>query len=405
MQSVESLRTDLSSIVLLRQVAEEAPLKAFRALLKAQAEGKDTAEKTALYTDFVAAIYDEGCDLGLYLKDRIKRDDNRYVRMIAMGKTPPAVMQQCFERELSIFSDLTRLDPTDLLVSLGLPGSLPKFGHTPADLRKEIPEALRSVSRTGYGMYARHGMFRVVEADAKSGCPVRIVPVASPDPIAVSQLIGYRDEREKVIQNVKALLKGRPAANMLLVGDAGTGKSSTIKAACNLLREEGIRLIELRKDQLPYLPDVIAEVADNPLKFLVFIDDLSFEATETGFSALKAVLEGSAAAKTPNVIICATSNRRHIIKETFSAREGDEVHRRDTIEEQTSLSARFGLTVLFVKPDKKLYLEIVDALAEEAGIMMDMTELHRQAEVFAIAKGGRSPRQARQFVDQLQSIL
>ena len=117
------------------------------------------------------------------------------------------------------------------------------------------------------------------------------------------------------------------------------------------------------------------------------------------------MLEGSAAAKTPNVIICATSNRRHIIKETFSAREGDEVHRRDTIEEQTSLSARFGLTVLFVKPDKKLYLEIVDALAKEAGIEMDDTELHRQAEVFAIAKGGRSARQARQFVDQLRSSL
>jgi len=404
MQTIESLREELSSLVLFRAVAEEPPLKTLAALLQAQAEEKDTAEKTARYAAFVSALYEEGCDFGLYLKDRLKSDDNRYVRLVAMGKEPPAVMQQCFERELAIFSSLTRLEAADLVISLGLPVSLPKFNNTPADLRKEIPEALKNVTHTGYGMYAHHGMFRVVGGDGKQET-IRIVPVASPDPISVDQLIGYEEERGKVIRNVKALLKGRPAANMLLVGDAGTGKSSTIKAACNLLREKGIRLIELRKDQLPNLPDVIALVADNPLKFLIFIDDLSFEANETGFSALKAVLEGSAAAKTPNVIICATSNRRHIIKETFSAREGDEIHRRDTIEEQTSLSARFGLNVLFVKPDKKLYLEIVDALAREAGITMEESELHRQAEVFAIAKGGRSARQARQFVDQLQSSL
>ena len=404
MHSIELLHTELSSIVLFRSVTRGSVLKAFSALLKAHADNAPEAEKTACYAAFVAALYEKGCDLGLYLEDRLRSDDNRYVRMISLGKTPPAVMQQCFERELEIFSRLTRLKPEDLLVSLGLSGSLPKFMNTPLDLRKEIPEALKHVAQTGYGMFAHHGMFRVVNSE-ESGSAVAIVPVLSPDPISVGQLVGYEAERGKVIQNVKALLRGRPAANMLLVGDAGTGKSSTIKAACNLLRSEGIRLIELRKDQLPNLPDVIGMLADNPLKFLIFIDDLSFEANETGFSALKAVLEGSAAAKTPNVIICATSNRRHIIKETFSAREGDEVHRRDTIEEQTSLSARFGLTVLFVKPDKKLYLEIVDALAKEAGIEMDETELHRQAEVFAIAKGGRSARQARQFVDQLRSSL
>ncbi|MBQ5823510.1 MAG: DUF815 domain-containing protein, partial [Clostridia bacterium] len=150
--------------------------------------------------------------------------------------------------------------------------------------------------------------------------------------------------------------------------------------------------------------EIMGEIADNPLKFILFIDDLSFSTDDDGFAALKAVLEGSAAAKTPNAVIYATSNRRHMVKETFSSREGDDIHRRDSMEEMLSLSARFGLTVLFAKPNKELYLKIVHSLAQAKDITLDKAELDIRAEAFALNKGGRSARTAGQFVDSLLSI-
>lgn len=396
MQSLLSLRVNLSSLAILKELREESPLKELCELLNVCYEKDDPAARSLAYAGFISALYEGGADLGNAIKDLVICSDNRYVRMAAAGIKIPANMEKCFFRELEILSAITLIKAEDLKEELGLDEMLPDYDTTGCDLEKIMPGILKDICKLGYGMYARYGMFRI----DKEG---KIIPVLSPDPITIHDLIGYENERNKIINNVKALIKGKPAANMLLVGDAGTGKSSTVKATCNLLYAEGVRLVELKKEQLPLLPEVISQVADNPLKFILFVDDLSFDSDESGFGALKAVLEGSASAKTPNVIICATSNRRHMIKETFSSREGDEIHRRDTIEEQTSLSARFGLSVLFVKPDKDLYLKIVDALAEEAKITLEKTELHQKAEAFAIARGGRSARKARQFVDQLIS--
>ena len=186
-----------------------------------------------------------------------------------------------------------------------------------------------------------------------------------------------------------------------MCGDAGTGKSSTVKAVANAFFGEGVRLIELRKDQLRYLPLVMAQISGNPLKFIIFIDDLSFNQNNDDFSMLKAALEGSASATADNAVIYATSNRRHIIKESFGDREGDDVHRNDTMQETLSLSERFGLTVLFSKPNKQLYLKIVKELALRAGITMDEKELEIQAEAFALRKGNRSARCAEQFINSL----
>jgi len=160
-------------------------------------------------------------------------------------------------------------------------------------------------------------------------------------------------------------------------------------------------LIELRKDQLSLLPYVMGKISENPLKFIIFIDDLSFNQNDDNFSMLKAALEGSASAKADNAVIYATSNRRHIIKESFSDRDGDDVHRNDTLQETLSLSERFGLVVLFSKPDKKLYLEIVRTLAQKHGINMPISELEVEAEAFALRKGNRSARCAEQFIDSL----
>ena len=174
-----------------------------------------------------------------------------------------------------------------------------------------------------------------------------------------------------------------------------------MKAVANAFFDEGVRLIELRKDQLRYLPYVMGKISGNPLKFIIFIDDLAFNKSDDNFSMLKAALEGSASAKAANTVIYATSNRRHIIKESFSDRDGDDVHRNDSLQETLSLSERFGLVVLFSKPNKDLYLEIVRELAKKHGLQTDGKELEIKAEAFALRKGNRSARCAEQFIDSL----
>lgn len=393
---IQSLSSALSSVAIFRNIVGGEVLKKLDCFLR-DIDSADKLQKTTEYCAFVSELYNHGCDLGEYIEDALRCDDNVYVRLFACGKQIPDVMQKCFERELAIFSEFTALSSSELLSRASLPSDLPAFENTQKNFRTIIPEALRSSHKYGYGIFARYGMFRV-------GSNAQLLPVLSPDPISLKSLVGYENERKKVLDNTRALLEGKPAANTLLCGDAGTGKSSTVKAVANELRNEGVRLIEMRKDQLSLLPDIMGEIAGNPLKFIIFIDDLSFSTDDDGFAALKAVLEGSAAAKTPNAVIYATSNRRHMVKETFSSREGDEIHRRDSIEEQISLSARFGLTVLFAKPNKDLYVRIVKSLAEEKGIETDEAELITKAEAFALNKGGRSARTAGQFIDSLLTL-
>ena len=230
----------------------------------------------------------------------------------------------------------------------------------------------------------------------------KIEEIVSADRTGISQFIGYEQERQKVVENTRAFIEGRPAANVLLCGDAGTGKSSTVKAIANDFYDDGVRLIELRKDQLRHLPYVMGKISGNPLKFIIFIDDLSFNQNNDDFSMLKAALEGSASATADNAVIYATSNRRHIVKESFGDRDGDDVHINDTLQETLSLSERFGLTVLFSKPNKALYLRIVKELANRYNITMEEKELERQAEEFAIRKGSRSARGAEQFINSLR---
>ena len=395
MTTVCRLRTALSSAVLYKNVAASPVLSRLEAFL-AVCNDEDENLKTVKYCDLVSSLYDAGCDLGEYIEDALRCADNAYIRSYASKKPIPKVMENCFKAELEAFSSLTKVSSTELKELAKISAALPDFENTEKNFSNIIPALLENSSKLGYGVYARYGMFRVTNEG-------KLCPVLSPDPITLSSLTGYEDERRKVLENTRALLKGLPAANVLLCGDAGTGKSSTVKAVANELRCEGIRLIELRKEQLPLLPEIMGEIADNPLKFILFIDDLSFACDDDGFGALKAILEGSAAAKTHNAVIYATSNRRHIVKETFSSREGDEVHRRDTMEEMLSLSARFGLSITFTKPDKKLYLKIVHALAEEKNIEID-DSLDIRAEAFALAKGGRSARVASQFIDNLISI-
>ncbi len=232
-------------------------------------------------------------------------------------------------------------------------------------------------------MFAKHHVFTVENG--------QLVPVKYPDPQRLSELPGYEKEREKVIANTKALLAGMPANNVLLYGDAGTGKSSAVKAIANEFAPEGLRLIEVKKNQLYQIPDLMDKLAANPLKFILFIDDLSFTANDDNFAALKAILEGSVGGRAQNIAVYATSNRRHLIKETLSDRTGDDIHEADTRQELMSLSARFGLTVTFQRPEKARFETILEQLAKQHNIQMPTEQLLLKAEAFALRAGGRSP--------------
>jgi predicted AAA+ superfamily ATPase len=245
-----------------------------------------------------------------------------------------------------------------------------------------------------------------------AGTVGEFIGVESPDPVRFSDLISYDLEREEVIQNTLHFLDGRPANNILLYGDRGTGKSSTVKALANEYHDRGLRIIEVPKGLLADFPLIIRRLDGRNLKFILFVDDLSFEDNEENYTSLKAILEGGLEIKPDNVLIYATSNRKHLIKERFSERAGlasgsvdDEIRAADTIQEKLSLSDRFGITVVFSSPDKKTYLEIVEGMAKKRGLKIDREHLHREAMKWELQYSGRSPRTARQFVDWLEANI
>lgn len=351
----------------------------------------------AAYAALVSALYEaNGGDLGRHIRFICENSENVYVRTVGAGKKVPAYIHTTLLNEMQTLQAVADLTSEDLRTMLDFDGFLPGFVSGGVDIAAGYKHRTENISKYGYGIYAKNRMFYVDERDG-------IVPVSNPDQTMLSDLVDYERERGIVIDNTKALLAGKPAANILMTGDAGTGKSSTVKAIGNALYAEGLRIIEVRKDQLRAIPKLLNELAMNPLKFVLFIDDLSFLKDDDNFNALKAVLEGSVSAKSDNVVIYATSNRRHIIKESFSDRDGDEVHRNDTMQELVSLSERFGIHVTFSKPNKQTFLHIVHHLASESGIQMPDDELDLLAERFALERGGRSARLARQFVDGLLS--
>ena len=381
----------LSALTVFRNILKTEQMQSLLSFLKCEG---DRAEQICAYSEFVSLLASYNGSFSEFLKKSICEDENPYIRSIAAKKEISLSLKKNAEAELTLFTELTKLSDESLWQNSGYEGYIPSFENTFTDFTALYNERLENISTLGYGIFASHGMFRVENN--------RIIPVEVADSISVDNFIGYEKERQQVLENTKALTEGRPAQNVLLCGDAGTGKSSTVKACANYYYNRGVRLIELRKDQLFALSYVMGAIAENPLKFIIFIDDLSFNKNDDCFSMLKAVLEGSAVSKSGNAVIYATSNRRHIVKESFADRTGtDDVHRNDTMQELLSLSDRFGLTVYFQKPNKLLYLDIVNELAERSGITMDKTQLDIKAEAFALSRGSRSPRAAEQFIKSL----
>ncbi len=223
--------------------------------------------------------------------------------------------------------------------------------------------------------------------------------------VYLEDLVGYESAKKKLVDNTEAFIEGRPCNNCLLFGDAGTGKSSSIKGILNRYYERGLRMIELYKHQMKYLSDIIAQIKDRNYRFIILMDDLSFEEFETDYKYLKAVIEGGLEKKPGNILIYATSNRRHIVREKFSDKNerDDDLHTNDTVQEKLSLSYRFGETIFFARPDKKQFDNIVKTLADRYNVSMDEEELLLEANKWELSHGGLSGRTAQQFIDHLLS--
>lgn len=387
--NAKTLHTRLHGLVVFRGLLDDAVVQRMDALLCADADHMVDA-----WGAFCAALFTQTDNWTSYLLSRMTENENLYVLACCRGGVP-AVLEECLSCELEFLQQLGQFDGDVLLERIGSPAWLPRWRVCEADYAASYRVRLAELPRKGYGIFAKYSVFTI-----KDGA---FAPVKYPDAQPLSQLSGYERERQQVIDNTRALLAGGPAANVLLYGDAGTGKSSTVKAVAAAYAQEGLRLIEVKKNQLYQIPALIDSLGSNPLKFILFIDDLSFSTNDDDFAALKAILEGSVSGRTANLAVYATSNRRHLIKETLSDREGDDIHLADTMQELMSLSARFGLTITYSRPGKDAYLSIVHDLAKLYDLDLDPAVLDVRAEAHAIRHGGRSPRVAKQFIEGLKA--
>ena len=254
----------------------------------------------------------------------------------------------------------------------------------------------------GVGMFGLNKAFRIAEAPDGS---VIFKPVANMEHVVLDDLHGYDLQKEKLIRNTEAFVEGRRANNVLLFGDSGTGKSTSIKAIVNEYYDRGLRMIEIYKYQFRNLSQLISQIKNRNYKFIIYMDDLSFEEDESEYKFLKAVIEGGLETKPANILIYATSNRRHLIREMWTDRDDVEqngdIHRSDTMEEKLSLANRFGVTIGYYKPDRKLYHDIVRTLADRHGIEMEDEKLFLLSDQWEMSHGGVSGRTAGQFINHL----
>ena len=382
---------DLKTLVIFRNLLKDSVIEKLMLLLECVENSSATEVQLEKYADFVAELYKHNTNLTEYVLNKIFEDENVYVLSKSNKATENnLLLEDCISHELDILNSIATIKSQDIKNSIDYSKFLPNWDISSHNFKEEYLLRVKNISAFGYGIFAKYNMFIVENGE--------IVPIKYPDTTTLDQLIGYQRERKIVIDNTKALIDGKPASNILLYGDAGTGKSSTVKAVVNKFADKGLRIIQMQKKNIHDIPKIMDNLNKNPLKFIIFIDDLSFSSDDSDFSTLKAILEGNVSSRANNVVIYATSNRRHLVKESFSDREGDDIHFNDTVQELTSLSERFGISIKFMQPSKKDYLNIVHELAKANNIQMDINELDILAERFVISRNGRSPRSAKQFI-------
>lgn len=395
----------LSSLSAYRGVLNRSVPRAMLRLLRS-ADG-DIYSFLDNYGEFYRLLCDRGCSSSLSraFTEAMLFDENYFTRAAAAGSTDRLSQEekQAVVRDINAILQAASLSSEDIIS--GFPkeyeqvlATLPHWNSgEPATEFKDFDGTLDGLLRfhriNGCGIFARYRSFVWRDGD--------IQPIANADTVRLCDLVDYDTQRNIVLENTRSFLDGRPANNCLLYGDMGTGKSSTVKAVVNEYRSQGLRVVEMPKERLMDFPLLVDKLADIPMKFIIFIDDLSFQRQDECYTSLKAVLEGGVASLPPNALIYATSNRRHLVKETFEDRECSDINRRDNMQETLSLSDRFGLSVGYFVPDKKKYLHIVDVLAKACNIDMPAEELHLEAERFASLRAARSPRTAQQFIRSL----
>ena len=395
---LNALRAALRGLSAYRNLTAQPVLLQMGRLLDALAQGRGE-EALDAYTAVFYHLREEGFSgLGDWLWDRLRYTETPYALLAQRGGSDPA-LENGARRDVDTFVLLAETDcdrcidaMKELLPNEYAPvlAALPRWrAAAPFDF-----EALTQFYREhGAGLYARYQAFLWEEG--------QLVPVPDPDCPRPEDLLGYELQRDQVEANTRQLMAGHPANNVLLFGDGGTGKSATVKSMLYLPGMEDLRLIEIQKENLTGLPQLMRSLGGRRQKFILFIDDLAFDQDDKTYSSLKTILEGSLERRPANVAIYATSNRRHLVRQNFSDRGSDEVDAAETISEKTALAERFGLRIPYLTMNKASYLALVDYLAAQAGIQLAPEILHAQAMTWEIRHSGRTPRVARQFIASL----
>ncbi|MBQ9334351.1 MAG: ATP-binding protein [Lachnospiraceae bacterium] len=360
-----------------------------------------------------------------YLTDRLLNAENAYTYACEANADTAGSIADLVLHDMEIIFRMFNADLKGALKALGLSGLEIVLDYVPAcdsriysvQIRDRICDLAEQLACSGsairfkdiltrfyigYGAGAL-GLHRAFSIEADRDGAMHIVPVLNMIPMTLDDLVGYENAKHKLTENTEAFVEKKPANNCLLYGDAGTGKSSCIRALATQYYNRGLRIIQVHRDQFEYLSELISVIKNRNYRFIIYMDDLSFEDFETDYKYLKAVIEGGLEQRPGNVLIYATSNRRHLIKETSSDRNDydEDMHRSDTMAEKLSLSQRFGVQIYFGAPVKKEYDLIVTELAKRAGINMSEDELILEANKWELSHGGRSGRTARQFIDHL----
>lgn len=399
------------SLLVYRDVFEDAIAGAFLTVL----ENLDRPEiAIRAYADWFSALAKLRQGWKDYLLNRILLSENAFTQqahesfipdeLIHAVRRDARILQEVYQLGCTQFAELLDLVPwRDHLIQVDSRSRYQEFERiqkrleVSEDWAGEFIELLSFYRKFGTGRFAEYSAFRWQNG--------KLNAIATPDPVRLDALVGYESQRDQLLRNTEFLLAGLPALHILLYGSRGSGKSSLVKSL--LGKYENLRLIEVAKSELRDLPAIVEGLRNLPQKFVIFVDDLSFEEDDDAYKALKVVLEGNLTARPQNVVVYATSNRRHLIREFFDdrprPRDADEIHNWDTVQEKLSFSDRFGLTLTFEPADQPTYLKIVHHLAEQAGISVD--DLEFRALQWATRHNGRSGRTARQFVDFLKSEL
>ena len=394
-KELDKIKLGFSSVVIFRNILKTKVIKKLLKFLNCETkENIDNIKQIDLYCEFLSELFKSDNNLADFILSQIFLDDNIYISKCILKQEINNNLKKIFKNELNFFKYISSFDFSSIF-NKEYSKNIAELEIKEIDFYKIYSEHIKNIDKKGYGIFYNNNMF--VLDDRKN-----IIAVKNKDNQDIKKLYGYEIERNKVLSNTKILIEGKKANNIILYGDAGTGKSSTVKAVANFFKDEGLRLIEIKKNQLHFITDIIEKLSCSPLKFIIFIDDLTFSSNDDTFSYLKAILEGGVNSFPNNIAVYVTSNYRHLIKENFTDRTGDDIHIEDTIQQIMSLTNRFGMIITFQRPCRDLFKEIVLSYAKENDIKTDKEELINQAEAYAIRSAGRSPRVAKQFIELLK---